>query len=102
MQLHTENPLTRLSVAELRTRTSMKWRTYPEDVLPLWVAEMDVPTPEPVAAAIAAAVRPGDTRAPVGVPYGMAVGAIVLKPVGCARGRAARLGAVSDPVLARG
>ena len=33
-----ENPL-----EQLRTRTSEKWRRYPADVLPLWVAEMDVP-----------------------------------------------------------
>jgi cysteine-S-conjugate beta-lyase len=79
MQLHTENPLTRLSVAELRTRTSMKWRTYPEDVLPLWVAEMDVPTPEPVAEAIAAAVRRGDTGYPFGDSYALALGEFAQK-----------------------
>ena len=32
------NPLSRLSLAELQERTSMKWRTHPADVLPLWVA----------------------------------------------------------------
>ena len=31
----------------------MKWRKYGGDVLPLWVAEMDVLTPEPVAEAFA-------------------------------------------------
>ena len=28
-------------IARLRERTSEKWRKYPEDVLPLFVAEMD-------------------------------------------------------------
>ncbi|MCY7289092.1 MAG: aminotransferase class I/II-fold pyridoxal phosphate-dependent enzyme, partial [Cryobacterium sp.] len=45
----------------LRTRTSMKWRSYPGDVLPLFVAEMDFPLAEPVADALIAAVRRSDT-----------------------------------------
>ncbi|GGR15598.1 MalY/PatB family protein [Agromyces mediolanus] len=45
----------------LRTRTSAKWRLYPADVLPLPVAEMDYPLPEPVAAALHAAVDRSDT-----------------------------------------
>lgn len=56
------NPkLTELSLADLRRRRSAKWAKYPEDVLPAWVAEMDFPLAEPVAAALAAAVRDGDT-----------------------------------------
>jgi cystathionine beta-lyase len=55
------NPLSPLSLPELRRRTSMKWRTYPADVLPLWVAEMDVPLAEPVARALTEAVALGDT-----------------------------------------
>jgi len=46
---------------ELRTRTSQKWRRYPPDVLPLFVAEMDVRVCEPVVEAVADAVRRGDT-----------------------------------------
>jgi len=45
----------------LRTRTSAKWRTYPADVLPLPVAEMDYPLAEPVAAALHAAIHRSDT-----------------------------------------
>lgn len=45
------NPLGQLSLDQLRPRTSFKWREYPEDVLPLFVAEMDVPLAEPVARA---------------------------------------------------
>jgi cystathionine beta-lyase len=45
----------------LRTRTSAKWRLYPEDVLPLPVAEMDYPLAEPIAEALHAAIRRSDT-----------------------------------------
>jgi cysteine-S-conjugate beta-lyase len=45
----------------LRTRTSEKWRTYPDDVLPLFVAEMDYPLAPPIADALIAAVRRSDT-----------------------------------------
>ncbi|WP_336052633.1 MalY/PatB family protein [Streptomyces sp. CA2R101] len=67
------NPLRRLSLDALRRRTSMKWRTYPDDVLPLWVAEMDVPLAEPVAAAITEAVALGDTGYPAGTAYARAL-----------------------------
>ena len=49
-----------VSLGELRRRTSAKWRTYPPDVLPLPVAEMDFPLAEPVAEALHAAVRRSD------------------------------------------
>jgi cystathionine beta-lyase len=39
----------------------MKWRHYPDDVLPLWVAEMDTPLAPPIEAAVLAAVGRGDT-----------------------------------------
>lgn len=45
----------------LRTRTSVKWRSYPDDVLPLPVAEMDYPLAEPIADALHAAIRRSDT-----------------------------------------
>ncbi|WP_025156652.1 MalY/PatB family protein [Leifsonia aquatica] len=45
----------------LRRRTSEKWRAYPSDVLPLFVAEMDYPLAEPIAAALHAAVDRSDT-----------------------------------------
>lgn len=67
------NPLTQLSLEQLRRRTSMKWRTYPQDVLPLWVAEMDVPLAEPVAEAIIRAVALGDTGYPAGTDYAEAL-----------------------------
>lgn len=51
----------------------MKWRTYPEDVLPLWVAEMDVPLAEPVVRAVTDALALGDTGYPAGTAYAEAL-----------------------------
>lgn len=48
-------------LALLRTRTSGKWRIYPDDVLPLWLAEMDYPLAEPIAARLADMVARSDT-----------------------------------------
>ncbi|WP_276004806.1 MalY/PatB family protein [Mycobacterium heidelbergense] len=47
----------------------MKWRAHPADVLPLWVAEMDVNLAPTVAEALRRAVDIGDT----GYPYGTAL-----------------------------
>ncbi len=58
---HTSNPLRQCSLDELRRRTSAKWRVHPDDVLPMWIAEMDVQLAEPVAEALRAAVSTGDT-----------------------------------------
>ncbi|MEV5848465.1 aminotransferase class I/II-fold pyridoxal phosphate-dependent enzyme [Streptomyces sp. NPDC051985] len=57
----------------LRRRTSLKWRTYPQDVLPLWVAEMDVPLAAPVVRAVVDAVTLGDTGYPTGAGYAEAL-----------------------------
>jgi cystathionine beta-lyase len=45
----------------LRERTSMKWRSYPSDVLPLFIAEMDFPLAAPITDALIDAVRRSDT-----------------------------------------
>jgi cystathionine beta-lyase len=45
----------------LRARTSQKWVMYPDDVLPLFVAEMDYPLAPVVAEAIVERVRRSDT-----------------------------------------
>jgi cystathionine beta-lyase len=55
------DPLAAYSLAELRERHSSKWREYPPDVLPVWVAEMDTPLAEPIAAALVEAIGRGDT-----------------------------------------
>ncbi|MFC6356921.1 MalY/PatB family protein [Luethyella okanaganae] len=48
-------------LAQLRNRTSAKWRLFPDDVLPLPVAEMDYPLAGPIAEALHAAIRRSDT-----------------------------------------
>ncbi|MER6997715.1 MalY/PatB family protein [Streptomyces sp. NPDC000410] len=63
------NPLRQLSLGRLRLRTSAKWRTFPDDVLPLWVAEMDVPLAEPVVRAVTDAMTIGDTGYAAGSGY---------------------------------
>ncbi|MFC4145108.1 MalY/PatB family protein [Micromonospora mangrovi] len=68
------NPLTRLTPDDLRRRTSVKWRQYPPDVLPLWVAELDVPLAPPVAEALRRAIDLGDTGYPHGTAYAEALG----------------------------
>lgn len=50
-----------LTLDQLRARTSQKWRTFDPDVLPLWVAEMDVAIAEPVVTAVTESMRTGDT-----------------------------------------
>ncbi len=55
-------------LSELRERRSAKWRTFAPDVLPLWIAEMDFPLAEPIAAALADAVRRSDTGYPAFTP----------------------------------
>ena len=50
-----------LSLDELRQRRSEKWRRYPADVLPAWVAELDFPLAPPVGRALAEAVERNDT-----------------------------------------
>ncbi|MEU8299589.1 MalY/PatB family protein [Micromonospora sp. NPDC048909] len=69
-----ENPLTLLTLDELRQRSSVKWRMHPPDVLPLWVAELDVPLAPPVADALHRAIDLGDTGYPHGTAYAEALG----------------------------
>lgn len=73
------DPLRVLTPDELRRRTSMKWRTHPADVLPLWVAEMDVPQPEAVVRAVTDALALGDTGYPAGTAYAEALAAFAAK-----------------------
>lgn len=50
------------------TRTSLKWRAYPPEVLPVWVAEMDARPCRPVVDAVTEAMRAGDTGYPWAAP----------------------------------
>ncbi len=52
------------SLAELARRKSFKWRTYPPDVLPAFVAEMDFTVAEEISDAVRAALAIGDTGYP--------------------------------------
>ena len=67
------NPLEQLTLEQLRARTSMKWTTHPSDVLPLWVAEMDVLLAPAVVESVHRAVAVGDTGYPSGHAYAEAV-----------------------------
>ncbi|MBF9067078.1 MalY/PatB family protein [Streptacidiphilus fuscans] len=67
------DPLVQVGLDRLRRRTSMKWRAFPEDVLPLWVAEMDVPLAPAVAEALRDAIDLGDTGYPYGPAYAEAL-----------------------------
>ncbi|WP_189875958.1 MalY/PatB family protein [Streptomyces bluensis] len=93
------DPLSQLSLEELRRRTSMKWRTYPEDVLPLWVAEMDVPLAEPVVRAIGEAVALGDTGYPAGTAYAEALAGFARERWGWDGPAAERTAIVPDVML---
>ena len=46
-------------VIDRRGTESAKWRAYPDDVLPLWLADMDFMSPEPVRRALREAVDHG-------------------------------------------
>jgi cysteine-S-conjugate beta-lyase len=59
-----DNPLNGPGLAALRERRSIKWRQYAPDVLPLWVAEMDVLPAQAVQRAVVDAVERGDTGYP--------------------------------------
>jgi len=66
--------VTALPLAELRERTSEKWREYPADVLPLFVAETDFPLAPAISDALHRAVDAGDTgyiasRTPLAAAY---------------------------------
>ncbi|WP_019546147.1 MalY/PatB family protein [Streptomyces sulphureus] len=69
------DPLLGCTREELRRRTSAKWSAYPPDVLPLWVAEMDVPLAPAVVDAVQEALRLGDTGYPFGTEYAEALDA---------------------------
>lgn len=53
--------VTALSLAELRARSSEKWREYPADVLPMFVAETDFPLAPAIVRTLHRAVETGDT-----------------------------------------
>ncbi|HET9661652.1 MAG TPA: aminotransferase class I/II-fold pyridoxal phosphate-dependent enzyme [Thermomicrobiales bacterium] len=60
------SPFADLQLDELRRRSSAKWQFYPDDVLPLWVAEMDAYVAQPIVDAVQEALLLGDTGYPWG------------------------------------
>ena len=58
-----------LDEAACRRRTSIKWRHHEPDVLPLWVAEMDVLPAPAVAEELHRVATDGDLGYPVPAPY---------------------------------
>ncbi len=77
----------------------MKWRAYPDDVLPLWVAEMDVPLAEPVVRALTDALALGDTGYPAGTGYAEALAGFAAKRWGWDGLAVARTAIVPDVML---
>ncbi len=47
------------SMIERRDTNCIKWRQYPQDVLPLWVADMDFAAPEPIRKALQCTLEHG-------------------------------------------
>jgi cysteine-S-conjugate beta-lyase len=90
------DPFEQLTLTQLRQRRSAKWRVYPEDVLPLWIAEMDVPLAEPVAGALNHAVDIGDTGYAAGDEYACALGGFAARRWGWDGFRAADARMVPD------
>lgn len=68
-----DNPLLGPGLPSLRQRRSVKWRLYGPDVLPLWVAEMDVVPAEPIQRAVVDAMARGDTGYPWAADYAEAL-----------------------------
>lgn len=54
-------PLQAHPLDELRQRSSTKWRKYPDDVIPMFVAETDFPLAPAITRVLARAVELGDT-----------------------------------------
>ncbi len=58
-----------LDLEQLHKLHSAKWRHYPQDVIPAWVAEMDFPVAEPVRRAVIAAAERSDFGYPASIEY---------------------------------
>lgn len=54
-----------LEIDALRRRSGEKWRTYPPDVLPLWVADMDFEIAEPIRRRLEECLEVGDLGYPL-------------------------------------
>lgn len=96
-------PILSVPLAQLRQRNSLKWRAFDEDVLPMWVAEMDVLLPPPVRQVVIDAVNQGDTGYPHGTAYAQAFAGMAAERWQLeldARTQVVRAGDVMNSVLA--
>jgi cystathionine beta-lyase len=91
-----ENPLEQRTLDDLRHRTSAKWTTYDDDVLPLFVAEMDVDLAAPVREALERALRDGDTGYPGRTTYAEVLAAFAEERYGWSGLEPARTALVAD------
>lgn len=60
-----DKPLTSVPTEHLAARTSVKWKAFDNDVLPMFIAEMDVNPAPAVVDAVTEAVRVGDLGYPM-------------------------------------
>jgi cystathionine beta-lyase len=88
-----------LTLGQLRQRTSSKWRAADPDVLPLWVAEMDVMPARPVVQALRQALDRGDTGYSYGTEYAEAYAAFAADRWGCGHFDVGRSAVVPDVML---
>ena len=88
-----------LTLAQLRRRTSAKWRAADPDVLPLWVAEMDVMPARPVVEALREALDRGDTGYAFDAGYAEAYAELALERWGFDGFEPARSAMVTDVML---
>jgi cystathionine beta-lyase len=88
-----------LTLEQLRLRTSAKWRAADPDVLPLWVAEMDVMPAPSVLEALRGALDRGDTGYAYGTEYAEAYAAFAAERWGFGGFDVARSALVPDVML---
>jgi cystathionine beta-lyase len=88
-----------LPLERLRQRTSTKWQAADPDVLPLWVAEMDVMPPPAVVEVLRKALARGDTGYATGAGYAEAYAAFAEARWGFAGFDPARSAIVPDVML---
>ncbi|MDZ7705445.1 MAG: PatB family C-S lyase [Trueperaceae bacterium] len=60
------HPFDQLELSTLQQRKSMKWQRFDDDILPLWVADMDFPTAPAIANALAERAHSGNLGYPMG------------------------------------
>jgi cystathionine beta-lyase len=88
-----------LALDQLRQRTSVKWRAVDPDVLPLWVAEMDVMVAPPIVEVLREALESGDTGYACGTRYAEAYAFFATERWGCADFDVSRSALVPDVMI---